>query len=665
MSITLSNGVVVPDIPTKYFKDYPFVTIFKRDTLVSTTVTSTYVMYMTKAIMGHVEAGVLAGNYSAYEVVGSIAAGKMCIWAEGTDVWAVGGQDLSAGEAMVPLYVALSSSTMQSTLLWSNHDILNITSIDMTTGAYRTGDVYFWKSGHENISLPPIPAELMNRYGFYGIVRCSHPLKTMYYLAGAPTPGAYVTPEQIGENYGGLFCKSKTGYISYEYTVEFKGESVSTDWELYNNPPYGNGWCSVGTDGSFTYVITDSNADIYYAATFDPDTEDVTYSSEIYFAQTIFDEVEKPLRVSIGRSLVNGFAEQAQRLTGTTDQMNAVVLQERLAAATAGAGINDNGVTVPDVPVDLLKEYPFAVVIRTSSGGTVAGHQLYVSKSAFFHVNKGMMPSPYSSYEIVGSLGAGKSGSRTVNESEWYVYSSESSPGSTMTPIGDIQAGSTVTTSTLIWANHDVYEVTSLDMTTGDYTMGDRYYPVFNDVDDERVSIGYDLFNDIVEQIQRLSNNEEKMNALRAYWKLTTVAAVVTVTDDNTNSGIVIDGVSFPDLPEVNFPYAFIAYHTAGYYYLQYSREPYYADYWKTNSTTANPYYKYSSTSVYYDENDGRIFRLPSAGIGVESIWADYTNESSGMALISYNNKNTQVVWSNYDIYFNYPDNTIAFHSSV
>lgn len=155
------------------------------------------------------------------------------------------------------------------------------------------------------------------------------------------------------------------------------------------------------------------------------------------------------------------------------------------------------------------------------------------------------------------------------------------------------------------------------------------------------------------------------MDALHAYWKLTTVAAVVTVTDDNTNSGIVIDGVSFPDLPEVNFPYAFIAYHTAGYYYLQYSREPYYADYWKTNSTTANPYYKYSSTSVYYDENDGRIFRLPSAGIGVESIWADYTNESGGMALISYNNKNTQVVWSNYDIYFNYPDNTIAFHSSV
>lgn len=785
MSIILSNGVTVPDIPSEYFNDYPFVTIFEFNTTVNSTVSKMYAMYMTQAVMGHVEAGVLAGDYSAYELIGSIGAGKIFAFTEGLIDWTVGGQDLGVGEVMLPLYIATDNGGMQRTLLWANHDILEITSLDMTTGAYKTGDIYFWKSGYENVTLPPIPAELKNRYNFYGIIRVTSPVKTYYYLAGSPTFGAYVSPEQLGENYGALYCKSKTGYIAYEYNV---GES--TDWEFLRNPPYGNGWCNIGVKGAYTYVITNINSDIYYAATFDPVTEDITYSSDVYFAQNIFDEIEKPTRVSIGKNLMDGFADEVQRLTGTTDQMNAIQIREKLSTVKVAIKIGDT--VLPPIPDGVLAEYPYVVIMGSVDNGVYVGGMLMASKNRFSFGNKNLVES---AYDTILSYGPGAGYEIMAGENEWRFESNVDGIGFPVTKIETMEV-------LPVWANHDIYIADSFDSVTGELTDSldlylserqnfngvwlpkipedvlkqypynvilkisrsgmsvymlaglteeltfapkeiaatvvecdgilytkqpctitsfmytgagnwleqgvsnndtfkvhvgmpeisydvfwsnsdvciataydtatniatigtDLYFPPLPAIDTDRVSMGYDLCDGIVEEVQRLSGESGQMNALRAYWKLTTVAAVVTVTDDNTNSGIVIDGVSFPDLPEVNFPYAFIAYHTAGYYYLQYSREPYYADYWKTNSTTANPYYKYSSTSVYYDENDGRIFRLPSAGIGVESIWADYTNESSGMALISYNNKNTQVVWSNYDIYFNYPDNTIAFHSSV
>lgn len=76
---------------------------------------------------------------------------------------------------------------------------------------------------------------------------------------------------------------------------------------------------------------------------------------------------------------------------------------------------------------------------------------------------------------------------------------------------------------TVVWANHDIYEVTSIDNSTGEYTTGGLYFPPLPAIDSDRVSIGYDLFDSIVEEVQRLSGETDKMNALSAYWKLTTV----------------------------------------------------------------------------------------------------------------------------------------------
>ena len=213
MSIILSNGVTLPDIPSEVLAEYPFVTIYS---LAKDNEVAGYFLYAATSIFCHVNKGVVSGDNGEYELVGSMTNGTMRMYASITG-WYVGAEDeIPAGSVMVPVSeVQLTNGTIAKyTLVWSNHDILNITSIDTETGEYRTSDVYFWKSGYENITLPPIPAELKNRYNVYGIIRVTSPVKTYYYLAGGPTFGAYVSPEQLGENYGALYCKSKTGYIA-------------------------------------------------------------------------------------------------------------------------------------------------------------------------------------------------------------------------------------------------------------------------------------------------------------------------------------------------------------------------------------------------------------------------------------------------------------------
>ena len=56
-----------------------------------------------------------------------------------------------------------------------------------------------------------------------------------------------------------------------------------------------------------------------------------------------------------------------------------------------------------------------------------------------------------------------------------------------------------------------------------EYTTAGLYFPPLPAIDSDRISIGYDLCDGIVEEVQRLSGESEKMNALWAYWKLTTV----------------------------------------------------------------------------------------------------------------------------------------------
>lgn len=351
----------------------------------------------------------------------------------------------------------------------------------------------------------------------------------------------------------------------------------------------------------------------------------------------------KPTRVSIGRSLMNGYAKEVQRLTGTTDQMNAVQIQEKLSAVKAGIKIGDvvlpafpeswndtfiavcylsneetpyvalagdgellhfsqddygiigtkgngiviaqctpgaaewemktisyegyqypkytgsgicwsnhdiyeitsinedtgefttgdvycltsqnfNGVWLPKIPDGFFAEKPYGFLFRVNYNGE---DQYFLVKShgKFLFLPEDVLGQIGSDPSILG--GAVGFVTSEIEEPLSSLYcSSESTNWMTgkdqenAVPIG--QFGEMYYYE-LLWANHDIYAVASVDMNGGGVILGNLYFPPLPAIDTDRVSIGYDLCDGIVEEVQRLSGESEKMNALRAYWKLTTV----------------------------------------------------------------------------------------------------------------------------------------------
>lgn len=330
MSIEV-NGVTLPDIPADVLAIYPYATISS----VVQGDTKMYFAVVATTAFGRFAAGVIPGDDPAYSCDMFISSGigrEAVIVADGEE-W-----NFQEYEARTPIATFegsydLETMTQEWSLIWSNHNIVDITSINTETSERIVGDIYFSSSTGTNIEeaeLPLVPDELTAKYPFYGILKWIEPTQTTYHLIGAPTPGAYVSPDVLGLSYGGLFCESDAGYIAYRYVV---GES--TDWELNENPDTGNGWAYIGESNSTTNSIVAANEHIYYAETYDAETQTITYSAEIYFLRNIFEEV-KPDRVSIGISLMDKLANEVQRLTGTTDQTNAETMRTLLKAAESG-----------------------------------------------------------------------------------------------------------------------------------------------------------------------------------------------------------------------------------------------------------------------------------------------------------------------------------------
>ena len=102
----------------------------------------------------------------------------------------------------------------------------------------------------------------------------------------------------------------------------------------------------------------------------------------------------------------------------------------------------------------------------------------------------------------------------------------ESEEGTFVTPINDPEDPSHY--YEISSSNHDIYVARIIDTNTGmpiEVSNTICYPPMeeLESIDSDCVSISYDLFNNIVKNIQRLYGTSEKMDALRAYQKLTTV----------------------------------------------------------------------------------------------------------------------------------------------
>lgn len=118
------------------------------------------------------------------------------------------------------------------------------------------------------------------------------------------------------------------------------------------------------------------------------------------------------------------------------------------------------------IPADVLKNYPKAVIFKA----TTAKSEQYIyiaSASDFFYVDGDYFNL---TNHVVGSLGAGVK-STSVDSSTWGNKVSVAA-GEAGLPIGTMGDY----TYSLLWANHDVYTVTTYDASTGKYTTGAVYF---------------------------------------------------------------------------------------------------------------------------------------------------------------------------------------------
>lgn len=462
----------------------------------------------------------------------------------------------------------------------------------------------------------------------------------VYYFEAASNPFYYIRPElwndyyNNNENYESISALTEKYIYSRYETVDDSEtpyqwapfETVSTEYS-YN---HSNVFIGTNYNGDIRSVLA-SNHDIYYAATMEGYGVPIP-GTEIYFKAN---DVTSPTRVSIGRSLVDGFATQVQRLTGTTEQMNAIQILEKLSTVKAAIKIGDT--VLPPIPDGVLEQYPNAVIYKETLTDNSIRYALCVSATPMLLLPKAIaqqvagknidiMYNPYAyrafyENEAWGDLTVFNNGyveyegqmGVAIGEFNGYLYefiytnhdiyevtSVDTSTGQyvlgdiyfserqnfngvwlpkvpedvlaeypydvvSIVTNGDTQKyllagavekfifdGDVVSSSgkgviyytaendriwdrysyapagymylekeniiAMVWSNHDIYEYDANGIETGDL-----YFPPLPAIDTDRVSIGYDLFDSIVEDVQRLSGETEKMNALRAYWKLTTV----------------------------------------------------------------------------------------------------------------------------------------------
>lgn len=263
-----------------------------------------------------------------------------------------------------------------------------------------------------------------------------------------------------------------------------------------------------------------ANHDIHKITSIDIENMEFVVGEEIYFANS----EARPDRASIGHSLMDKIANEVQRLTGLTNQMNAEEIRAWLQVLEVAEGIRIGDVTLPAIPEDVLAQYPYAIISQAQRDGGTTFYYLYAA-SSFLAYAEGSVFGVTDYDEMVTSQGAGVRYRYDPGESQW-SQDKNYTAGQLANAVGEFVYNSINWTEEVVWSNHDIIVITSVDYSTGEFTTDGIYFPPLEAIDSDRVSIGYGLFNDMVKNVQRLSGTSEKMNALKAYWWLTTLVAV-------------------------------------------------------------------------------------------------------------------------------------------
>lgn len=208
--------------------------------------------------------------------------------------------------------------------------------------------------------------------------------------------------------------------------------------------------------------------------------------------------------------------------------VEAANLVENLPQAEAFAFGAD--LTLPVIPADVLASYPKAVIFQVTSA-TSAQFVYIAAKSAFYRVTGSLIGMEYD--EVVGSLGEGVKASSSSGAWGDQIPAAVGTAGLMVGTEGN-------NTYSLVWANHDIYEVLAVDTTTGKITTGAVYFAASADVvtgTAEEYRIQKESIDGIGEQVNRLCNTVEPMPPDRMEEKLSNLDItlqdiVITATDE-------------------------------------------------------------------------------------------------------------------------------------
>lgn len=157
--------------------------------------------------------------------------------------------------------------------------------------------------------------------------------------------------------------------------------------------------------------------------------------------------------------------------------------------------IEVNGVTLPDIPAEVLAKYPYAYIVKEISKNGTVTYNFMASQFLAFIGNELLFALTGVSENAVGTLAGCQLGSFTDGDTEWTL--GEEISGPYMYYVGTSNSW----TIYLIWANTDIYELTNIDLSTGQYQLGGICYRALTGETEYRVP--EDFLVDIANKIRR------------------------------------------------------------------------------------------------------------------------------------------------------------------
>lgn len=208
--------------------------------------------------------------------------------------------------------------------------------------------------------------------------------------------------------------------------------------------------------------------------------------------------------------------------------------------------IEVNGVSLPDIPSDVLASYPYVVIQYYDNGSTLEGYYLLASTQPFGYLPPSIVGSimgdetigawtntaAYQHYTVLANnLEAGWTFSEEVTTAMSLINPCPDDGSFTM--VTSMSDGST-TTSALLWANHNVEYATPNDDFTAVTLTGETWFP-------SSVSVSYyaapkSWYDGMAQQVMRLTGTSDKLTTDEMLELLTALNAD---SDGDTGGGSV------------------------------------------------------------------------------------------------------------------------------